>query len=106
LSATGDGARRRARGAGQQLVPAPPQGQGTQAAVPARLSQSRCVVEADITRLLDWFFRVKPQRMAEQKLPNVFADPGIEDFVRSACTAPLANGSTPSISTRWNATRK
>ena len=30
--------------AGQQLVPAPPQGQGTQAAVPARLSQSRCVV--------------------------------------------------------------
>ena len=40
--------------------------------------------EADITRLLDWFFRVKPQRMAEQKLPNVFADPGIEDFIRGA----------------------
>ncbi|MBX9648600.1 MAG: GNAT family N-acetyltransferase [Xanthobacteraceae bacterium] len=48
--------------------------------------------EADITRLLDWFFRVKPLRMAEQKLPNVFADPGIEDFVRLACTTPLANG--------------
>ena len=48
--------------------------------------------EADITRLLDWFFRVKPLRMAEQKLPNVFAEPGIEDFVRSACTAPLADG--------------
>ncbi|XIA63076.1 GNAT family N-acetyltransferase [Bradyrhizobium sp. TZ2] len=48
--------------------------------------------EADITRLLDWFFRIKPQRMAEQKLPNVFADPGIEDFVRSACTTPLADG--------------
>ena len=48
--------------------------------------------EADITRLLDWFFRIKPLRMAEQKLPNVFADPGIEDFVRSACTTPLANG--------------
>jgi CelD/BcsL family acetyltransferase involved in cellulose biosynthesis len=48
--------------------------------------------EADITRLLDWFFRVKPLRMAEQKLPNVFADPGIEDFVRSACTTKLADG--------------
>jgi CelD/BcsL family acetyltransferase involved in cellulose biosynthesis len=48
--------------------------------------------QADITRLLDWFFRVKPLRMAEQKLPDVFADPGIEDFVRGACTAPLADG--------------
>jgi len=48
--------------------------------------------EADVTRLLDWFFRVKPQRMAEQKLPNVFADPGIEDFIRKACTTPLPNG--------------
>jgi CelD/BcsL family acetyltransferase involved in cellulose biosynthesis len=48
--------------------------------------------EADITRLLDWFFRVKPLRMAEQKLPNVFADPGIEDFVRGACTARLGGG--------------
>ena len=48
--------------------------------------------ESDVTRLLDWFFRVKPLRMAEQKLPNVFADPGIEDFVRSACTTKLADG--------------
>lgn len=48
--------------------------------------------EADVTRLLDWFFRVKPQRMAEQKLPNVFADPGIEDFIRKACTTQLPNG--------------
>ncbi len=48
--------------------------------------------QADITRVLDWFFRVKPLRMAEQKLPNVFADPGIEDFIRGACTAPLAGG--------------
>jgi CelD/BcsL family acetyltransferase involved in cellulose biosynthesis len=48
--------------------------------------------EADITRLLDWFFRIKPLRMAEQKLPNVFADPGIEDFVRSACTTQLPDG--------------
>ncbi|HKS20538.1 MAG TPA: GNAT family N-acetyltransferase [Bradyrhizobium sp.] len=48
--------------------------------------------EAGITRLLDWFFRVKPLRMAEQKLPNVFADPGVEDFIRSACTTPLTGG--------------
>ncbi len=48
--------------------------------------------EADITRLIDWFFRVKPLRMAEQKLPNVFADDGIEEFIRRACTAPLGNG--------------
>ena len=27
--------------------------------------------------------------MAEQKLPNVFAEPGVEDFIRSACMTPL-----------------
>ena len=47
---------------------------------------------ADIERLLDWFFRVKPLRMAEQKLPNVFAEPGVEQFVRGACSATLAGG--------------
>jgi CelD/BcsL family acetyltransferase involved in cellulose biosynthesis len=48
--------------------------------------------DADIERLLDWFFAIKPLRMAEQKLPNVFADPGVEDFIRSACMARLADG--------------
>lgn len=48
--------------------------------------------DADITRLLDWFFRVKPLRMAEQKLPNVFADPGVEEFIRAACLARLPDG--------------
>ena len=48
--------------------------------------------DAEITRLLDWFFSVKPQRMAEQKLPNVFADPGVEDFVRNACMARIEGG--------------
>lgn len=48
--------------------------------------------DADVKRLLDWFFAVKPQRMAEQKLPNVFADPGVEEFVRDACMARLADG--------------
>jgi CelD/BcsL family acetyltransferase involved in cellulose biosynthesis len=48
--------------------------------------------EVEIKRLLDAFFRIKPLRMAEQKLPNVFADPGVEDFIRNACTAKLPGG--------------
>src|SRR5436305_5562589 len=48
--------------------------------------------EAEIKRLLDWFFTIKPQRMAAQKLPNVFANRGIEDFIRDACTAKLTGG--------------
>jgi CelD/BcsL family acetyltransferase involved in cellulose biosynthesis len=48
--------------------------------------------DADVTRLLDWFFRIKPLRMAEQKLPDVFAEPGIEDFIRNACAAPVSGG--------------
>jgi len=48
--------------------------------------------QADIKRLLDWFFSVKPLRMAEQKLPNVFAEPGVEEFIRGACAAELADG--------------
>jgi CelD/BcsL family acetyltransferase involved in cellulose biosynthesis len=48
--------------------------------------------DADIRRLLDWFFRVKPLRMAEQKLPNVFADHGVENFARAACMTHLAGG--------------
>ncbi|MBR1213971.1 GNAT family N-acetyltransferase [Bradyrhizobium sp. JYMT SZCCT0180] len=49
-------------------------------------------VDADITRLLDWFFEVKRRRMAEQKLPNVFAEPGVEQFIRAACMTKLADG--------------
>jgi CelD/BcsL family acetyltransferase involved in cellulose biosynthesis len=48
--------------------------------------------EADVRRLLDAFFIVKPQRMAAQKLPNVFAEPGVEEFIRTACTARIDNG--------------
>ncbi len=53
-----------------------------------------CVAETDaeVKRMLDAFFRIKPLRMAEQKLPNVFAEPGVEDFIRTACMAPLAGG--------------
>jgi CelD/BcsL family acetyltransferase involved in cellulose biosynthesis len=38
--------------------------------------------DAEIEQLLDAFFRIKPQRMAEQKLPNVFAEPGTDDFIQ------------------------
>jgi CelD/BcsL family acetyltransferase involved in cellulose biosynthesis len=48
--------------------------------------------DADVKRLLDAFFRIKPLRMSEQKLPNVFAEPGVEDFIRGVCMAPLENG--------------
>jgi CelD/BcsL family acetyltransferase involved in cellulose biosynthesis len=48
--------------------------------------------DADIERLLDWFFQVKPMRMAEQKLPDVFAEPGVADFIRKACRARFSGG--------------
>jgi CelD/BcsL family acetyltransferase involved in cellulose biosynthesis len=48
--------------------------------------------EADATRLLDAFFAIKPLRMAEQKIRNVFAEPGTETFIRSACLDGLAAG--------------
>jgi CelD/BcsL family acetyltransferase involved in cellulose biosynthesis len=48
--------------------------------------------ESEIERILDAFFRIKPLRMAEQKLPNVFADPGVEDFIRDVCLMPLPGG--------------
>ncbi|MFC0243039.1 GNAT family N-acetyltransferase [Rhodopseudomonas telluris] len=46
----------------------------------------------DIERLLAAFFKIKPIRMAAQKLPNVFADPGVEQFVQQACLTRLAAG--------------
>lgn len=41
--------------------------------------------DADIQRVLEAFFVIKPVRMAAQKLPNVFAEPGIREFVFDAC---------------------
>lgn len=48
--------------------------------------------ETDATRLLEAFFAIKPLRMAEQKIKNVFAEPGTEAFIRSACLDGLAAG--------------
>lgn len=50
------------------------------------------VRDTDIRRLLDAFFRIKPLRMAEQGLPNVFAEPGVEAFIRDACMTTLPSG--------------
>lgn len=49
--------------------------------------------DAEIERLLEWFFRTKPLRMAQQGLPNVFAEPAVEAFIRKAClTRRLGEG--------------
>ncbi|ETR75360.1 protein involved in cellulose biosynthesis (CelD) [Afipia sp. P52-10] len=48
--------------------------------------------EAELKRLLDAFFAIKPLRMAEQKIKNVFAEAGTEQFIRQACLAGLSNG--------------
>lgn len=48
--------------------------------------------DADIDRILDVFFAVKPQRMAAQGLPDIFADAAVQRFVRQACHARLADG--------------
>jgi CelD/BcsL family acetyltransferase involved in cellulose biosynthesis len=53
--------------------------------------------EAEVTRVLDAFFAIKPLRMAEQNLPNVFAEPGVEAFIRQACTTPRTDGYTIDI---------
>lgn len=45
----------------------------------------RATTKAEVERALEAFFRIKPQRMALQNLPNVFAEPGVADFVRDIC---------------------
>jgi CelD/BcsL family acetyltransferase involved in cellulose biosynthesis len=47
---------------------------------------------ADVTRLLDAFFRDKRKRMALQHLPNVFSMPGVEEFVREICANGIDSG--------------
>jgi CelD/BcsL family acetyltransferase involved in cellulose biosynthesis len=48
--------------------------------------------ETDAKRLLEAFFAIKPKRMAEQKIRNVFAEPGTEQFIRHACLDGIAAG--------------
>ena len=48
--------------------------------------------DADVARLLDWFFRVKPVRMAQQRLPNVFAEKGVAEFISKVCLTARPGG--------------
>jgi CelD/BcsL family acetyltransferase involved in cellulose biosynthesis len=52
----------------------------------------RATAPADIDQLLDDFLTVKSVHMAQQGLTNVFAAPGVAEFVRSACHCRLPNG--------------
>ncbi|MGO9356932.1 MAG: GNAT family N-acetyltransferase [Xanthobacteraceae bacterium] len=48
--------------------------------------------DAEIRHVLDAFFAIKPLRMAAAKLPDVFADPGIREFIFQACLARRPDG--------------
>jgi CelD/BcsL family acetyltransferase involved in cellulose biosynthesis len=48
--------------------------------------------DADIARILDAFFEIKPQRMAAQGLPDIFSEDAVQRFVRDACHARLPSG--------------
>lgn len=45
----------------------------------------RATSAAERTALLDWFFRIKPARLAAQGVTNIYDDPGIVAFIRGAC---------------------
>jgi CelD/BcsL family acetyltransferase involved in cellulose biosynthesis len=46
----------------------------------------------DIDRLLDQFFALKAAHLAAQGLGNVFAEPGVAEFLRRSCHCRLENG--------------
>ncbi len=48
--------------------------------------------DAEIDHVLEAFFRIKPLRMAAQGLPDIFADPAVQAFVRESCRAKLPSG--------------
>lgn len=48
--------------------------------------------DAEINRILDAFFIIKPQRMALSGLPDVFSDDAIRGFIREACLSKLPDG--------------
>ncbi len=52
----------------------------------------RATSPADVDRFLDAFFVQKSVRLQQQGLPNVFARPGIESFLRAACHEGLEQG--------------
>jgi CelD/BcsL family acetyltransferase involved in cellulose biosynthesis len=55
-----------------------------------RYFRASTIAEAD--RILDAFLVQKAARLAEQGIDNVFAEPGVEDFLRATAHAGLAEG--------------
>ncbi|HLL27502.1 MAG TPA: GNAT family N-acetyltransferase [Xanthobacteraceae bacterium] len=49
----------------------------------------RARTPAEVERFLDAFFAQKSARLAEQGIDNVFAAPGVADFIREACLQGL-----------------
>lgn len=56
------------------------------------LRASRIATREEAERVLSDFFTQKSERLAEQGLPDVFAEPGVRDFITEAATARLAEG--------------
>jgi CelD/BcsL family acetyltransferase involved in cellulose biosynthesis len=49
----------------------------------------------ELTRIMDAFFRIKPQRMALQKLPDTFSESKVRDFVMATCALGLDKSKLP-----------
>jgi CelD/BcsL family acetyltransferase involved in cellulose biosynthesis len=79
-AAIGSGMRSRLRGKERKLQKLP----GYRYVAPA--------TAAEIDRLLDGFLALKAVHMTAQGLPNVFAEPGVAQFLREACHRKLADG--------------
>lgn len=47
---------------------------------------------AEVDRYLDTFFAQKAERLAAQGIDNVFAEPGVREFLRAACLSGLEAG--------------
>lgn len=56
----------------------------------------RAATASEVDRLLDAFFVQKAAQFAERGVRNVFAEPGMDEFLRAACKTGLAEGQ-PSI---------
>jgi CelD/BcsL family acetyltransferase involved in cellulose biosynthesis len=52
----------------------------------------RAANDEEVNRLLDAFFAQKADKLTSLGIENVFAQPGVEDFVRAACRDGLAEG--------------
>ena len=53
---------------------------------------TRAATSAEVDRLLESFFKLKSVHMAARGVTNVFAEPGVAEFLREACHAALPGG--------------